>query len=256
MENAENKAAGPLYLRDCYMKEFEAEVLGAKAKDDKSDFIVLDRTAFYPDSGGQPHDTGTMTRVSDNAVFRVVFVGKFSGNISHEVERPGGAGGLEPGDRVRCRIDWDRRYTFMRYHTADHVLSRVIIKHTGAKITGNQISLEKSRIDFDLENFDREAFQQYVDEANGILAKCMAVRKYFMPLAEAMKNPDLFQLKDKLPPNIKELRIVQVGEEPSFDTSACGGCHLDNTGEAGKIEIIKMENKGKNNRRIHFRLAG
>lgn len=252
----ENSIKQPLYLKDCYMKEFDAEVVSANNKDEENQFIVLDSTAFYPDSGGQPFDTGKMIRVSDNAVFRVVFVGKFSGSISHEVERPDGAKGLEPGDRVRCTIDWDRRYKFMKYHTADHVLSRVIINHTGAKITGNQISPDKSRIDFDLENFDRDAFQRFVDEANDILAKSLPVRKYFMPMEDAIKNQDLFQLKDKLPPNVKELRIVQVGEHPAFDTSACGGCHLDNTGEAGSIEIIKMENKGKGRRRIYFRLNG
>jgi misacylated tRNA(Ala) deacylase len=252
----ENSIKQPLYLRDCYMKEFEAEVVSANNKDEKTQFIVLDSTAFYPDSGGQPYDTGKMIRESDNAVFKVVFVGKFSGSISHEVERPDGVKGLEPGDKVRCSIDWDRRYVFMKYHTADHVLTRIIINHTGAKITGNQISHEKSRIDFDLEDFDRDAFQRFVEEANEVLARRLPVKKYFMPMDEAMKNPDLFQLKDRLPPNVSELRIVQVGEDPAFDTSACGGCHLDNTGEAGRMEIIKMENKGKGRRRVYFRLTG
>jgi len=252
-----------LYLQDCYLKEFEAEVNKAENKDEKSQFVILDQTAFYPDSGGQPYDTGIMTRLSDGRTFKVVYVGKFSGNIPHEVEKPEGSEGdgsavprseLKPGDKVKCSIDWDRRQVFMRYHTADHVLTRVIINHTGAKITGNQISLEKSRVDFDLEDFDREAFQGYVKEANEILSRSIPVKKYFMPMEEAMKNPDLFQLKDKLPPNLKQLRIVQVGQ-PAFDTSACGGCHVDNTSEIGRIEIIKMENKGKNNRRIYFRLV-
>jgi misacylated tRNA(Ala) deacylase len=252
-----DKSNNPLYLDNCYMKEFEAEVTSAANKDENSQFIALNRTAFYPNSGGQPHDTGIMERLSDGAAFRVVFVGKFSGEISHEVENQQGEGAklkLKQGDKMKCVLDWDRRFTFMRYHTADHVLTRVIINHTGAKITGNQISLDKSRTDFDLEDFDREAFQQYVDEANGIMAKGLPVRKYFMPLEEAMKKQNLFQLRDRLPPNVKELRIVQIGEGPAFDTSACGGCHLDNTGEAGKIEIIKMQNKGKSNRRIYFKL--
>jgi misacylated tRNA(Ala) deacylase len=259
----------PLYLKDSYLREWEARVASAQRKDEKAQFIVLDNTAFYPQSGGQPHDTGTITRLSDSRAFKVVFVGKFcvsqhngrrdvsssegtkiSGQISHEIEAQGE--GLKPGDQVKCSLDWDRRHVLMRYHTADHILTRVIINHTGARITGNQISPEKSRIDFDLEKFDREAFEQYAGEANEIIARNIPVKKYFMPYEEAMKNPDLFQLKDRLPPNIKELRIVQVGEGPAFDTSACGGCHLGSTGEIGKIKIIKMENKGKNNRRIHF----
>ncbi len=236
-----------LYLKDCYLKEWEAGVVSVS----EGKFIVLDKSAFYPASGGQPHDTGTMTRLSDEKAFKVVFVGKFSGQISHEVEVPEGEE-LKPGDKVKCTLDWERRHTMMRYHTADHIFTRVIINHTGAKITGNQISPEKSRIDFDLETFDREAFEQYAREANELIAKNIPVKKYFMSYEEAMKNQDLFQLKDKLPPNIKELRIVQVGESPAFDTSACGGCHVDSTGEIGRIKIIKMENKGKSNRRVYF----
>ncbi len=197
---------GELYLKDCYLKEWEAVVASVQKKDDKAQFIILDKTAFYPNSGGEPYDTGTITRLSDEKVFKVVFVGKFCGNISHEVEVAGDE--LKPGDKVKCILDWERRHLFMRYHTADHIFTRVIINHTGAKITGNQISPEKSRVDFDLENFDREAFEQYAREANELIAKNIPVKKYFMPYEEAMKNPDLFQLKDKLPPNI----ILEAGE--------------------------------------------
>jgi len=244
-----------LYLTDCYTKEWQSMVVKADRKDGKSQFIILDRTAFYPESGGQPHDTGTMERVPDGTLFNVVFAGKFAGSISHEVEAREPGTELKPGDKVICRLDWARRHTFMRYHTADHVLTRVIINHTGAKITGNQISLDKSRIDFALEDFDREAFQKYAEEANQIMAKNLPVKKYFMPRVQALQNPDLFQLRDKLPPSVNELRIVQVGESPAFDTSACGGCHLDSTGEIGRIEIIKMENKGRSNRRVYFKLS-
>lgn len=261
-----------LYLKDCYLKEWDSEVKSSQMKaaaekdsleqPDKavktplSQFIVLDRTAFYPQSGGQPFDTGTMTRLADGKTFRVVYVGKFGENISHEVEPMELGAGLKAGDKVRCKLDWERRYTFMRYHTADHVFTRVIINETGAKITGNQISMDKSRIDFDMENFDRAAFERYAETANGIIAKNIPINKYFMPREQALKNPELFQLRDKLPPDVMELRIVQIGGDEkglgAFDTSACGGTHLNNTSEIGRIKVTDAINKGKNNRRIYF----
>jgi len=249
-----DEAKKQLYLGDCYMKEFEAEVTSAGRKDEKSQFVVLNRTAFYPSSGGQPHDTGTMTRVKDGSVFRVVFVGKFSGKISHEAEAPEGPE-LKRGDSVKCAVDWDRRYALMRYHTAAHVLSEVIHKETGARITGNQLDVDRGRIDLDLENFDRDAMQSYADKANGIIGKGLPVRKFFMPREEALKNPDMLSLKNIMPPNLQTWRVVQIGDSPYFDIKACGGCHVDSTSEIGNVEIVKIQNKGKSNRRIYYRLV-
>src|SRR3989344_9127228 len=138
-----------LYMNDSYLKEFEAVV--ESVKDDK--FVVLDKTAFYPTGGGQPHDTGMM--VCNGEEYPVVFVGKFSGQISHEVSKAG----LKQGDKVTGRINWERRYKLMRMHTAAHLLSAIFHSKLGALITGNQKDVEKSRMDFDLENFDREKIE-------------------------------------------------------------------------------------------------
>ena len=135
-----------LYMNDSYLKEFEAVV--ESIKDDK--FVVLDKTAFYPSGGGQPHDTGIM--VYNNEEYPVVYVGKFSGKISHEVSKPG----LKAGDRVVGKINWDRRYRFMRMHTAAHLLISIFNRESNVLITGNQIDEEKTRIDFNMENFDKE----------------------------------------------------------------------------------------------------
>jgi misacylated tRNA(Ala) deacylase len=236
MENA-------LYLQDSYLKEFDARVVAVA--EDK--YVVLDKTAFYPTSGGQPNDTGVLLKNGDE--FPVVCVAKSGGNISHEVGRPG----LSVGDRVVGRIDWDRRYLLMRYHTAAHILSEVIHKKTGARVTGNQLDLDKGRIDFDLENYNREEIKQYESEANSVIKKELPVKKYFLDREIAFENPDLFSLKNVLPPDVKELRIVDV---EGFDVKACGGCHVDNTREIGTIEVTKSENKGKNNRRVVFVLKG
>lgn len=235
-----------LYLKDCYLKEFDATV--TSVKDDK--YVVLDRTAFYPTSGGQPHDTGSLFRAGRaGEEFPVVYVGKFGGQISHEVSKPG----LQPGDKVVGKIDWERRYVLMRYHTAAHVLFEVIHKRTGAKATGNQLELDKGRIDFDLENFSKDDLGVYEQEANEVIAKALPVKKYFLEREEAFRNPELFSLKNVLPPDVKELRIVEI---TGFDTKACGGTHLDNTKEIGHLKITRQDNKGKDNRRIYFVLNG
>jgi len=142
-----------LYLDDMFLKEFEAEVVSVK--DGK--FIVLDQTLFYPKSGGIANDEGILVRGSDT--FNVVYVGKFSGQISHEVDKEG----LQVGEKVTGTLDWNRRYKLMRFHTAAHVLSGAFFKNLGAKITGNEIStLDQGRIDFNLENFDRKLIEEQV----------------------------------------------------------------------------------------------
>jgi len=233
-----------LYLTDSYLKEFDAKVLSVK--DNK--FVVLNQTVFYPQGGGQPCDTGKLIRKSDNKEFSVVFVGKFGGDISHEV----GEEGLQEGDEVHGVIDWDRRYRIMRMHTTAHLLSTIFHKQTGALITGNQLGEEKSRIDFNLEEFDREKIESYVKRANEIAAYGVDVDNYMMPREEAMKKEGMVKLAGALPPEVKELRIVKIGD---VDEQADAGTHVKNTKEIGTISIISLGNKGKNNRRLYFTVA-
>ncbi len=230
-----------LYLKDCYMKEWEAEVKEVN----EGKFVVLDQTAFYPKSGGQPNDTGVM--VKDGKEFKVVFVGKFSGQISHEVDQEG----LNVGDRVKCRIDWERRYKLMRHHTAAHIISAVMYKEAGALITGNQLDLEKSRIDFSLESFDREKLEEYIRKSNGIVQKDIPIKIYTISREEAEKDPSLVKLAKGLPPGIREIRIVEIED---FDRQPDGGTHVRSTKEVGEIRFADAINKGKNNRRLYFTL--
>jgi misacylated tRNA(Ala) deacylase len=225
-------------MTDCYLKEFEAEVKEVTGK-----FIILDQSAFYPEAGGQPTDTGKL--ICDGQEYNVVFIKKISGSISHEVEREG----LKPGDKVNGIINWDRRHLFMRYHTACHILSTIVHNATAAHITGNQISTEKARIDFNLENFDRDQLGEYGKRANEIIEKNLPVEIKIMPRDEAFKIPAIVKLKMMLPESIKEIRVIDI---EGFDQQACGGCHVKNTSEIGKLEITKAENKGKSNRRVYF----
>jgi misacylated tRNA(Ala) deacylase len=228
-----------LYMDDSYLKEWDANVV--KIKDDK--YIVLDKTAFYPRGGGQPCDEGSIQRNGD--IFKVIYVGKFSGDISHEVDKPG----LKVGDKVHCKLDWERRYTYMRYHTASHLLSNILYNKANAKITGNQIGLDKTRMDFSMEDYAPEKLHDFIDEANRIIEKDAPITIDYMSRNEVMNKPELARLAMGLPEKLKEFRIVKIG---NIDEQVDGGTHIKNLSEIGKIEVIKTVNKGKSNRRVYF----
>ena len=199
-----------LYMTDSYLKEFEAIV--QIIKDDK--YVILDKTAFYPQGGGQPFDTGVMKNNDDN--YPVIFAGKFEGRISHEVSKPG----LKVGDKVTGKIDWERRYRHMRMHTAAHIIDAVLFNESGALRTGNQLGLDKSRMDFSLDTLDRDKIQQYVDMANEWVQKAVDVKIYSLPREDALKIPGIVKLAAVMPPEVKELRIVEI---PGIDIQADGG---------------------------------
>ncbi len=228
------------FYRDAYLKELAAEVVEANGK-----FIILNDTIFYASGGGQPHDTGKI--IYENEVYNVIFVKKFDNKLSHEVDKEG----LKVSDKVKCILDWERRYILMRMHTATHILSTLIHNRTGALITGNQLNIDKTRIDFSLDNFNREDIQKYVNEANEIIKQNLATKSYFISREEALKLESLTKLAKGLDENLKEIRLVEIGD---FDKQADGGTHVKNTDEIGKIELLEIENKGKNNRRVYFRL--
>lgn len=235
-----------LYLQDSYLKEFDATV--KSVSDDK--FIILDKTAFYPNAGGQAFDEGVIT-TSDGTEYKVVFVGKFDGAISHQVEN-GDNTPLKEGDKVHCIIDWNRRYKLMKSHTAAHVVSGLIEKELGAKIHGNQKTLEKIRIDFNTDNFDKEYLKELILKSNDIIAKDLDVKTYFTSKDNLEKNPDMMKLAKGLPEDVKEVRIVEID---GFDKQPCGGTHVKHLGEIEKLEFLKAENRGTNNRRVYFKLA-
>jgi len=231
-----------LYLEDSYLKECDATVVSVT----NGKYVVLDQTIFYPKGGGQPWDTGKMIR--NGEVFNVVYVGKFSGEISHEVDHAG----LKPGDKVHCVLDWERRYRLMRSHTAAHVFASLICNETGALVTGNELGLDKIRFDFSLEGLNRELILKYVEKANELFKKDIPVRTYWLPREEALKIPGVIKMAKALPPNIPKLRIVEI---VGVDKQADGGTHVKNLREVGQIEFLKAVNKGKKNKRVYFRIV-
>jgi len=228
-----------LYMDDSYLKSWNAKV--TSVKDGK--FVILDQTAFYPKGGGQNWDEGYI--IYDHEKYRVVYVGKFSGEISHEVDKSG----LKEGDEVSCELDWNRRYTYMRYHTASHLISNILYTRADAKITGNQIEMDKTRMDFSMKDYSPEKLRAFVDEANEIIGQDLPITVNYMSRQEVLGKPELARLAVGLPENINEYRIVNIGK---IDKQVDGGTHVNHLGEIGTIDVIKTVNKGKNNRRMYF----
>ena len=230
-----------LWYLDCYLNDWQAE--GTEVSADGTE-IALDRTAFYPESGGQPADEGRM--VCNDKGYAVLSSKKEGHRVVHKVDRAG----LSVGNIVSCSVDWSRRYTLMRYHTACHILSRVIFNETDAMVTGKQIYIDRARIDFSLKDFDKEKINSYEEKANEAVKKGFDVRWLIMPREEANKIENLVRLQHRpLPDAMHEVRVVDI---TGFDVQACGGTHVKNTKEIGSIVITKAENKGKENRRVEF----
>ncbi len=226
-----------IYWEDMYAREFDARVTSVEG-----DRVVLDQTAFYPRGGGLVSDVGKLGGAN---VRETVKEGE---EVYHVVDDPAV---FKVGDSVRGTIDWERRYKVMKMHTTAHILCAIVNRETGALITGNQINPDESRIDFNLDQFDREKLTDYVAAANAVVTRGVDVRTYFMKREEALATPGLVKLANALPPTVAELRIVQIGD---VDTQADGGVHVANTREIGEIVIDRTENKGKANRRVYFSL--
>jgi len=225
-----------IFWEDAYVREFDSTVNSVDGNQ-----VVLDQTAFNPRGGGLLGDIGTLNGVK---VTDTIKAGEDT--IAHVLETPGT---FAPRNPVHGVLDWDRRHRIMRMHTSAHLLSAIFNKETGALITGNQIEPEKSRIDFSLEDFDREKMLIYIGRANEAIAKNAPVKIYFMKREEALQIPGITKLASVTPPEVKDLRIVEI---EGYDLQADGGVHVKSLGEVGKIEALKFENKGKSNRRLYF----
>jgi misacylated tRNA(Ala) deacylase len=230
-----------LYLYDSYQKEFEAEIQNVNGNQ-----VILDQTAFHPLTGGVAHDTGYITR--GNTTHRVlrVEINRGTKEITHVLEE---ASGLSSGNTVRGVIDWERRYKLMRLHTAAHLIAAIMYRDYNALITGGQVDCEQAKLDFNLPKTDREIFEDAVAKANNEVGKGTALKIYFLDRTEALKVPGIVKLAERMPPQLKELRIVEI---PDIDVQADGGPHVNNTREIGEITLLKIENKGKTQRRVYF----
>jgi misacylated tRNA(Ala) deacylase len=233
-----------LYMKDIdsnYVREFDARVL-----ERGFDFVVLDRTAFYPLGGGQPSDTGRL--VWSEGEVQVREVTKKEGVKHHIAQNPE----LVP-DAVKGVLDWDRRYAHMRMHTAQHVVSGVVYDLWRARTVGNQLYHDRSRIDFAPVKFSDEMVTELETKVNEILVSGTPVEIATENRAELEKNVDAQRANlDLLPKSVQELRVVRIGD---FDVCPCAGTHVRSLSEIGKIKVVKKENKGKERERITYELV-
>jgi misacylated tRNA(Ala) deacylase len=227
-----------LFREDAYIRECDAIVT---AVDDGA--VILDQTVFYPLGGGQPGDSGTLTW-GDRTVAIVDTRYGEGGSIRHLVEE--GADAPSPGDAVHLALDWDRRYRHMRMHTAMHLLGSVL----QYGVTGGNISVAKSRLDFDMEDtVDKEAVQAAMEQ---LVAEDHAVSHRWITDEELDAQPELVRTMSVQPPRGKgRVRLLEVED---VDLQPCGGTHLRSTGEVGKVRIGKVEKKGRRNRRVNIHL--
>lgn len=230
-----------LYQKDSYLREMDAHIIKVVEGG-----VVLDRTVFHPRSGGVAHDTGTLNCCG--RTYRVVKVGRDreTGEVVHYLDT---TDGLEKGAEVHGVIDWNRRYRLMRLHTAAHIISAVMFRDYGALITGGDIQPEKAKDDFSIESRDKSIFEDAVRKANEVVEQGIELKIYWVSREEAFKIPGVVKLANRMPPDIKELRIVEI---PGIDIQADGGPHVKNTKEIGRIVLLKVENKGRNRKRMYY----
>jgi len=235
-----------LYLDDSGVRSFEATV--ERALDDR---VVLDATHFYPEGGGQPADHGTISAGDRN--WSVTDVQKLDAIYHHVTGTP-----PEPGTTVRGELDSARRETLSRYHTAQHLLSAVLLESHDAETTGNQIHTDAARIDAAYDRFDETDLADIETRLNELVDAGMPVRWYTLDreVAERELDPERTRF-GLLPDSITALRIVEI-EGPAgeaFDRTACAGTHVETTAAVGEVTVTGRETAGDGEERLRFELA-
>src|ERR1700731_1752559 len=235
-----------LFRDDAYARSCPARVVMADEKG-----IRLDRTVFYPTGGGQPGDTGCLRLASGDTIAIVDTVkGEAADDVIH-VPVPG-TPLPSPGTAVTAEIDWERRYRLMRMHSCLHLLCAVV---PGA-VTGGQVSDGRGRLDFDVpgSSLDRDAIAA---QLNALIAAGHEVTPRWITDEELQARPELVRTMSVKPPvGAGRVRVMEVaGVDMLIDLQPCGGTHIRNTAEIGPVVIGKIENKGRQNRRINIAFA-
>ncbi|HYX43601.1 MAG TPA: alanyl-tRNA editing protein [Acidimicrobiales bacterium] len=225
-----------LFLDDAYLRTFTSRVVDRR----EGNQVALDRTAFYPTGGGQPHDTGRL------GAAHVVGVRKEADLVWHTLDGPVPA----VGDEVDGEVDWDRRHALMRTHTALHVLCGVIWNEWGVPVTGGNMEPLAARMDFEFDPLP-EGFGPHVEGlVNAELAADRPIEVSWVPRADALTDADLIRTKVNLiPPSVDPIRVIDI---VGLDKQADGGTHVRSTAEVGRVRVLKTESKGKGNKWIRL----
>ena len=231
-----------LFSVEAYARTCEATVTAVT-----DDGVVLDRTVFYARSGGQPGDTGTLRWEGGEG--RVADTLKRGGMLLHVVDDKVPAAGTA----VVADIDWDRRHTLMRTHTALHALSAIVFRDYGAKVTGGNMEPGAARMDFELESITPEFGREVEEKLNAELSADRPVKVTFLAREVALADPDLIRTKVNLIPEaVDPIRVIEI---EGLDKQADGGTHVRSTGEVGAVRVAKTENKGKAFKRMRIELV-
>lgn len=227
-----------LFRDDAYVKSCDAVVTATVEGG-----VILDRTVFYPEGGGQPGDSGTL-RLPDGSTVRITDTRKAPGGsgIIHMIED--GAAPLSAGDAVTVELDWDRRYAHMRMHTCLHLLCALI----KGGVTGGSIGEAKGRLDFDLPDtaLDKERITL---DLNSLIEADHTTAISWITDEEMTARDDMIRTMSVKPPMGQgRVRLLEVA---GVDLQPCGGTHVRSTSEIGRVRIGKIENKGKHNRRVN-----
>jgi misacylated tRNA(Ala) deacylase len=225
------------YLRDAFVREFDATVIAVDGN-----CVALDATYFYPTGGGQPHDTGTLGSA------HVSEVRKEGDAVWHTLQGPIPS----VGDVVHGVVDWDRRFNLMRTHTAMHILCGVIWNEWQVPVTGGNMEPLSARMDFEFDPLPEGFAQRVEDLVNEAIARDFPIEVSFLPRETAVLDADLIRTKVSLiPETVKEIRVVDI---VGLDKQADGGTHVRSTADVGRFRVIKLENKGKGNKRVRVEI--
>ncbi|KZK76353.1 Alanine--tRNA ligase [Pseudovibrio sp. W64] len=235
-----------LYREDAYLRSSEAAVNEITPEGG----IILDRTCFYPNGGGQPGDCGSLELEDDTRI--PIATAVYSKDRSQIVHVPADGtelpAGLTSGAKITAHIDWETRYKRMRVHTALHLLSVVL----PFPVTGGQISDGTGRLDFDIPEaaLDKE---ELTGKLQDLIANDDAITQEWITDEELEANPGLVKTMSVKPPmGSGRLRLIRIGED--VDLQPCGGTHVSQTAQIGKAVITKIEKKGRQNRRVRIQL--
>ncbi len=212
--------------------------------------LAFDRTCFYPGGGGQPADEG-IVEVGDGEPIEIVSARADSEDIIWHVARSAPPADLV-GRPAKLSVNKARRLALTRYHTVLHVLNTITLRDYGGWITGVQIGVDQSRIDFKLEALSPALCAEIEEKVNAVLAGDHAVKAYYIAEDEFKTREDLLRTLEAKPPvSNGRVRVVEI---EGFDAQACGGTHVDRTTDLGRFTIVRTENKGKINKRLYVRL--
>lgn len=234
-----------LFRDDAYLRATPATVVSAGPEG-----IALDRTVFYATGGGQPGDSGALAWGGGSLPIAEAVKGAGPDLVLHRAAE--GADLPEPGTPVDAVLDWERRYRHMRMHTCMHLLCAVV----PGDVTGGQVGADRSRLDFNVpsESLDRD---QIEEELNALIARALPTGTVWITDEEMLSRPELVRTMSVKPPvGAGRVRLLRIGaEDAPIDLQPCGGTHVRNTAEIGRVTVAKIENKGRQNRRVVLAFA-